>query len=68
MVTAETVISMVKHRLNRLLTLAEAALPEAQFPAFRKFTLDEFGKSGLESELYKVFNEQGQGQGRNGQE
>jgi hypothetical protein len=68
MVTPGTVISLVKHRMNRVLTMVEAALPESQFRALRKLILDEFGKSGLESELERVFNQQGQGQGRHGQE
>ena len=58
MVTQETIIDLVKPRLNRMLTVAEAALPESQFKAFRKIMLDEFGKSGLERELDQVFHPQ----------
>ena len=66
MVTQETIIDLVKPRLNRMLTVAEAALPESQFKAFRKIMLDEFGKSGLERELDQVFYPQHKD--RNGQE
>ena len=66
MVTQETIIDLVKPRLNRMLTVAEAALPESQFKAFRKIMLDEFGKSGLERELDQVFHQQHKD--RNGQE
>ncbi len=39
----------------RILTYAQAALPESQFKAFRKLVLDEFGKRGLASELDRLF-------------
>jgi len=39
----------------RILTYAEAALPESQFKAFRKLVLDEFGKRGLVSDLEQLF-------------
>lgn len=56
-------------RLNRLLLVAEASFPESQFLAFRKITLDEFGRNGLEGELDRLEREGGQterdGQGRN---
>ena len=37
--------------MDRILTFAQAALPESQFKAFRKLVLDEFGNRGLASEL-----------------
>jgi hypothetical protein len=58
MVTSKTIIELVKPRLNRVLTVAEAALPERQFSAFRKFMLDEFGKSGLERDLEQAYHQQ----------
>ena len=48
---------MVNRHLNKLLTIAEASLPHAQFRAFRKAALDEFGRNGFESELAKLFRE-----------
>jgi hypothetical protein len=66
MVTSKTIIDLVKPRLNRVLTVAEAALPDRQFSAFRKIMLDEFGKSGLERELDQAFHQQHKE--RNGQE
>lgn len=37
-------VEQMNARKNRLLLVAEAALPENQFRAFRKFVLDEFGR------------------------
>jgi hypothetical protein len=42
--------------LNQLLIVAETALPASQFQAFRKFTLNEFGKNGLGKELERLYN------------
>jgi hypothetical protein len=44
----------INARLNRLLLVAETALPEKQFRAFRKITLDEFGKSGFDKDLEQI--------------
>lgn len=69
MVTLEQIDSMIKNRLNRVLLFAEASLPQSQFKAFRKLTLDEFGNSGLGKELERVFDRHGRkerdGSGRN---
>ncbi|MBI4968122.1 MAG: hypothetical protein HZC25_08370 [Rhodospirillales bacterium] len=51
MVTLEAVLDLINQRLNRVLTVAQAALPPEQFKAFRRVALDEFGHSGLRSEL-----------------
>lgn len=48
----------VNARKNRALRLAEAALPESQFRAFRGLFLDEFGRNGLERELERIVAEQ----------
>jgi len=48
---SEEIMSLVNRHLNKLLTIAEAALPHAQFRAFRKAALDEFGRNGLETEI-----------------
>jgi hypothetical protein len=37
-------VDQMNARKNRLLLVAEAALPESQFRAFRKLVLDEFGR------------------------
>jgi hypothetical protein len=69
MVTLETLLALLSARKNRVLRFAQAALPDSQFQAFRRLFLDEFGKSGLERELARVFVEDGNkdrhGQGRN---
>ena len=51
------VITALKRRLNLVLTVAEAALPESQFRAFRKLVLDEFGHKGLESEIIDLLRD-----------
>jgi len=57
MVTLDKVLKLIDHRKNRLLLLAQSALPESRFSAYRKLLLDELGKNGLESELKNLFNE-----------
>lgn len=54
MVNLDRLMELLNARVNRMLTLAEAALPPAQFAAFRKFTLDEFGHRGLAKELLEL--------------
>ncbi len=69
MVALNIVLDVINARKNRVLLLAQAALPEHQFKAFRTLLLDEFGQKGLESELARVFAEDRQhGADRNGQE
>jgi hypothetical protein len=54
-------------RKSRALRIAEAALPESQFRAFRSLFLDEFGRSGLEEDLARIvaeFERQGKASGR----
>ena len=69
MVTKEHIMAAVRAHLRNILLSAEAALPGQQFEAYRKLVLNEFGKSGLEGELDRLFGsalEQArQGQGRN---
>jgi hypothetical protein len=66
--TKEQIQDLLKPRLNYILLVAESSLSECQFRAFRKLTLDCFGKSGLEKDLEKVFggDSQGGGGGRAG--
>ena len=58
MVTVIQVMEHVNARMSRVLLMAEASLPEAQFRAYRKLVLDEFGKRGLGKELDKLFDQQ----------
>lgn len=46
-------LEMLNRRKSRLLLLAQSALPEHQFKAFKALLLDEFGQKGLEGELAK---------------
>ncbi len=56
-----TLLEMILERLNarkkRVLLVAQSSLSESQYKAFRQILLDEFGKSGLETELEKVLAE-----------
>lgn len=55
MVTRDQIEKCVNARVKTILTVAQAALPERQFDAFRRFTLDAFGKSGLGKDLDRIF-------------
>ena len=57
MVTKEDIDQLINIRINQLLLVAETALPSSQFQAFRKITLNEFGKNGLGRELERLFGE-----------
>lgn len=64
------VLSLLNIRKNKILLLAEAALPERQFAAFKKVFLDELGMRGFEGDLIHLLNElpeipAGVGMGRN---
>ena len=67
MVVKEEIERLLNARLNRLLLVAEVALPPTQFQAFRKLTLDEFGKNGFCSDLETLYgqNKERLGTGRN---
>ena len=57
MVTLAAMLEALNASKNRMLLIAQAALPESQFRAFRQIFLNEFGKSGLERELERLFAE-----------
>jgi len=40
---------------NRVLRVAQAALPENQFQAFRRLVLDEFGEQGAGRRVRQLF-------------
>jgi len=56
MIDPRNIVELVNLHVSRVLTVAEAALPESQFKAYRKLVLDEFGRNGLETELYDLLN------------
>lgn len=58
MIDLDTIRNLVKPRMKRILEFGELALAPPQFAAFRRLVLDEFGRSGLESELERAFREQ----------
>ena len=55
MVNADYINDLLRPRINRILLVAETALPPNQFQAYRKIILDELGKSGLGKDIEKVF-------------
>jgi hypothetical protein len=44
-------LELLDRRKNRLLLVAQAALPASQYEAFRKIVLDELGKSGFQKDV-----------------
>jgi hypothetical protein len=56
MIDRRDITNLLNPTKSQILTLAEAALPPSQYRAFRKLVLDEFGRNGLESELYDLVN------------
>ena len=63
MVTLQAIIELINARKKRLLDVAEFALPPERFLKFRKVTLDEFGRNGLEADLARLL---GKSQDRDG--
>lgn len=51
---------------KRILLYAQSSLSQNQFEAFRKLTLDEFGRNGAEGKVEKMFEDfrERNGQGR----
>ncbi len=69
MVALDTILQVINGRKSRALLVAQAALPESQFKAFKTLFLDEFGQKGLETDLARVYAEDRQrGMDRNGRE
>lgn len=66
MVSLNLLLDALDRRKNRLLLVAQTALPASQFEAFRKILLAELGKSGFQQELEDAFRLH-HGKGRNGQ-
>jgi len=58
MMLLQGIIRALDARKNRMLLIAEAALPETQYRAFRKLFLGEMGRDGLERELERLIAEQ----------
>ena len=58
MVTQEHIMRLINARVTKILDYAALSLPEDKFILFRKLTLNEFGKSGLEKELEMVLRSQ----------
>lgn len=67
MLTLPEVLALINRRKNRVLLYAETALSEAQFRAYRRLLLDEFGREGLEADLERLAAERSKGTDRAGQ-
>lgn len=57
MVKLEHVLAAVNVRVSQVLLVAESSLGATQFPAFRKFVLDQFGNNGLVKDLKQLPSE-----------
>lgn len=53
----QMVLALINARKSKILTIAQVAMTEHQFRAYRSLVLDELGKEGLESELAKLLDE-----------
>lgn len=49
------VLAIYGNVCNRVLRMAEAALPAPQFKAFRRLVLDEFGEQGAQKQIKRLF-------------
>lgn len=54
MTLVSVLLTAVDARKNQVLRIAQAALPENQFRAFRGLFLDQFGRNGLESDVMGI--------------
>ena len=50
----DTLLAAVNARMNQVLQIAQAALPDSQYWAFRKLFLNEFGHCGLGMDLGQI--------------
>lgn len=51
----QLLMELLDRRKNRLLLVAQAALPASQYEAFRKIVLDELGKGGYLKDVEEAF-------------
>ena len=56
MITIEIIRPLIYARVKKTLDMAALCLPQDKFRMFRKLMLDEFGQSGLETELERVLH------------
>ena len=56
MVRPDEIMAALDVRKNKILRLAQAALPEHQFMAFRTLVLDELGNSGFMRDLHQILS------------
>jgi len=54
-----SISDLINKRMSKVLLYAESSLHPAQFAAFRKMVLDEFGRNGLGKDLNQLANDNG---------
>lgn len=59
MVVRDEVMKLVNTSLSEVLDVAQAALPESQFRAFRKLVLNQFGQARFGKGLDRVLGDVG---------
>lgn len=62
------VIDLLNSRKNKILLIAQTAMTENQFKAFKRLFLDELGERGLEQELKPLLTEKQHGMDGHGRE
>jgi len=62
----EEVLKINSHLQNKVLLLAEAILPEKNFPAFRKLIIREFGEGGTKDQIKALFHNKSKRNGTSG--
>ena len=55
MVNLDEIHGAIRPRMAQVLLLAQSSLPPAQYEAYRKLVLNEFGNSGLVKDLQRLF-------------
>ena len=55
MVEREDIERLLNARLSQILLIAESSLSANQYQAFRKLTLNEFGRNGIGKDLDRLF-------------
>ena len=60
MVSEKEINTLIAARVKRVLDLTELTTSEEKFPKVRSLILDEFGHSGLRSDISKLLRQGGQ--------
>jgi hypothetical protein len=66
MVKRDDITALAKDRVGTVLDAAEAAMPPANYKAFRRLVLKQFGSDGFEADLDRLLRGQASGKDRTG--